>query len=86
MERHEQGTARVTAVILRPCDWQGTRFGKLLAIPTDGKPVTMFPSQDEAFLEISKAVRKAAEQWELLRLPNRQHRTTFPRCSLCRYY
>jgi TIR domain len=61
MERHEQGTARVIPVILRPCDWQGAPFGKLLAVPTDGKPVTMFPSQDEAFLEISQAVRKAAE-------------------------
>ena len=41
MERHHQGTARVIPVILHPCDWQGAPFGKLLAVPTDGKPVSM---------------------------------------------
>lgn len=39
MERHERGEARVIPVILRPCDWHGAPFGRLLAVPPDGKPV-----------------------------------------------
>ncbi|ABA56536.1 TIR (plasmid) [Nitrosococcus oceani ATCC 19707] len=62
LERHEEGNAKVIPVILRPCDWHSARFGKLLATPTDGKPVTKFPDKDEAFLEIVKAIKRAAEQ------------------------
>ena len=40
MERHEAGTARVIPVILRPVDWHTAPFGKLQALPRDGKPVT----------------------------------------------
>lgn len=62
LERHNNGEARVIPVILRPCDWQSLDFGKLLATPTDGKPVTKFPNRDEAFLEITTAIKKAVQQ------------------------
>ena len=62
MERHENGEARVIPVVLHPCDWKHAPFGKLLATPTDGKPISKFPNQHEAFLEVTKAVRKAAEE------------------------
>lgn len=61
MARHEGGVARVIPVILHPCDWQEASFGKLIAVPTDGKPVSKFPNQHDAFLEVTKAIRKAAE-------------------------
>ena len=61
MERHEQGTVRVIPVILRPCDWQHTPFGNLNAAPTDGKPVAKHPTLDDGFLEVTLAVRRAAE-------------------------
>ena len=61
MERHEKGEARVIPVIVHPCDWHGTPFGKLLAIPTDGKPISKFPNQHDGFLEVTKAIRKATE-------------------------
>ena len=60
MERHEQGTARVIPVILRPCDWKSAPFGKLLAVPQDGKPVSKHASLDDALLEVAQAVRRAA--------------------------
>lgn len=59
MELHQAGTARVIAVILRPCDWQATAFAKLLVTPTDGKPVTKWPDRDEAFLNVVKQIRAA---------------------------
>src|SRR5215204_4962446 len=56
MQRHEREEARVIPVILHPCDWQGLPFGRLSATPTDGKPVSKFPNQHDAFLEIIKAI------------------------------
>jgi hypothetical protein len=60
LQRHEAGEARVIPVILRPCDWTHAPFGKLLAAPRDGKPVTRWPDTDEAFLDIATAIREAA--------------------------
>lgn len=60
MERHQAHEAIVIPVILRPCDWHHAPFGKLLGTPRDGKPVTLWPDRDEAFLEVAKAVREAA--------------------------
>jgi hypothetical protein len=62
MERHENGQSRVIPVILHPCDWHGSPFGKLLATPTDGRPISKFPNQHDAFLEVTKAIRETAEQ------------------------
>jgi hypothetical protein len=67
--RHEAGEAIVIPVILRHCDWHGAPFGKLLAMPRDGKPVTSWPDMDEAFLQVAKAVREAAERRGSNRLP-----------------
>ena len=62
MERHRAGLARVIPVVLRPCDWRnGTPFGDLLAAPRDGKPVTKWPNLDDAFLDITNAIRVAIE-------------------------
>ena len=59
MERHTWESARVIPVILRPCDWLHAPFAKILAAPTDGKPITMWPNRDEAFLNVVKAIRAA---------------------------
>lgn len=59
LERHEAGDARVIPVILRACDWHPSPFGTLLAVPTDGRPITQWPDRDEAFLEVAKAIRSA---------------------------
>ena len=60
MERHERGEARVIPVILRPCDWHGAPFGTLMAVPSDGKPVTKHATLDDGFLEVAKAIRQVA--------------------------
>jgi hypothetical protein len=59
IQRHEAGEAKVIPVILRPCDWHPAPFGKMLATPRDGKAVTLWPNQDEAFLDVAKAIRAA---------------------------
>jgi TIR domain len=60
MEHHEAGTARVIPVILRPVDWHSALFGKLQALPRDGKAVTRWKNRDEAFTDIARGIREAA--------------------------
>jgi hypothetical protein len=52
----------VIPVILRPCDWKDLPFGKLLAAPTDGKPVTKWPNRDEAFLNVVTKIKAALKE------------------------
>jgi hypothetical protein len=59
MERHEAGSARVIPVVLRHCDWHPAPFGKLLAAPKDGKPIQSWTDLDEAFLDVTRAIRAA---------------------------
>jgi len=61
MERHEAGHARVIPVILRDCDWHTAPFGKLTALPADGKPIRSWPDIDQAFAAVAREVRKAVE-------------------------
>jgi len=61
IEKHEDGSAAVIPVILHPCDWHSAPFGHLRATPTDGKPVSMFANQHEAFAIVAKDVREAAK-------------------------
>jgi hypothetical protein len=49
----------VIPVILRPCDWEHSPFAHLLAAPTDGKPVTKWANEDEAFLDVVQKIRAA---------------------------
>ena len=64
MTRHDNAECIVIPVILRPCRWQDAPFGKLLAIPTDGKPVTKFSTLDDAFLDITTHLKNAAKKIE----------------------
>jgi hypothetical protein len=64
MERHEQKEAVVIPVILRACDWHSAPFGKLKAVPLDGKPITQWTDIDDAMLQVAKAVREAAARFD----------------------
>jgi hypothetical protein len=59
LRRHTEGKSRVIPVILRPCDWKHPPLDRLLAVPTDGKAITMWPNIDEAFLDVTKSIRNA---------------------------
>jgi hypothetical protein len=69
--RHDAGDARVVPIILRPCDWLKTPFGKLQALPRDGRPVSDFPTQDHAFNEVVRGIRRVVE--EMSKTPQRGH-------------
>lgn len=61
LERHDEGTARVIPIIIKPVDWQGTPFSRLSCLPKDGKPVTQWSDRDEAFLDVVQEIRRAVE-------------------------
>jgi TIR domain len=61
MRLHESNAAKVVPVILRACDWRSAPFGKILAAPKDGKPITSWSNMDEAFYDVAKQIRGAAE-------------------------
>ncbi len=62
LERHQEGTARLISVILRPCDWTHTDLAQYLVTPTDGKPITLWPNSDEAFLDVARSIRRAIKE------------------------
>lgn len=59
LARHDAGEARVIPIILRPCDWTSADFGKLQALPRDGKPISSWTTQDHAFSEVARGLRRA---------------------------
>ncbi len=63
IQKHEDGTAKVIPVILHPCDWRSTPFGRLLATPKDGKPISRYPpNYHDAFLEVVNVVKQAVRE------------------------
>lgn len=62
MERHQTREARVIPIILKPVDWNDAPFGKLQALPKNAKPITTWPDQDEAFLNVVQGIRRVVEE------------------------
>jgi len=62
IERHDAGEARVIPVIVRSVDWKGAPFGKLQALPKDGKPVSTWDDRDVAFTQVAEGIRKAVDE------------------------
>jgi hypothetical protein len=62
LRRHETGRARVIPIILRPCLWERSPFGKLQALPHDARPVSRWPDRDEACLNVARGVLAVVDQ------------------------
>jgi hypothetical protein len=58
MERHANGEARVIPIILKPCDWTGTPFAKLQALPANAKPISTWSDADEAYMDVVTKLRR----------------------------
>ena len=58
MKRSDADEARVVPVILRPCDWETSRFGKLQALPKGAMPVVDWKTSDHGFLDAVKQLRR----------------------------
>ena len=62
LKRHIAGEARVIPVILRRCDWESAPFGKIQALPRDGKAVRAWSDRDAAFTDVAKGIRRVVEE------------------------
>jgi WD40 repeat protein/energy-coupling factor transporter ATP-binding protein EcfA2 len=61
LERHENNEAKVIPIILRSVDWHRSPIGKLAALPTDGKAITNWQNEDEAFTDVIKGLRRVID-------------------------
>ncbi len=83
LERHDRREACVIPVILRHVDhWHAAPFGKLGAAPTDGRPVTDWPNQDQAFANVAGHIRRAVEELRNPRPPEPSASRSEERSSL----
>ena len=82
LEHRKTRGAITIPVILRQCDWQRAPFGKLKALPKDGKPVVHYSSRDDAFFEIANAlseeVRKLGKSSPSDAIATQDNKARFP--------
>ena len=62
LEQHNSKQSVVIPIILRPCAWDDSPFGKLQALPKDGKPVTQWSNIDEATLNIARGIKLVVDK------------------------
>lgn len=65
LARHELGFARVIPVLLRPFEWRDSAVAKLQMLPSDARPVTSWPNEDEAFCDVAGRLREVLYQQRL---------------------
>jgi WD40 repeat protein len=58
LARRQSGSATVVPIILRPADWQVTPLGSLQALPGNGRPVSVWPNRDQAWLDIAEGLQR----------------------------
>ena len=61
MKRHHSNEAIVVPVILKSCNWDLMEFGKLQAVPREGKAVSTWPDKDEAFTDVTARIGELAQ-------------------------
>ncbi len=69
--RHQAKQARVIPILLRPTDWQDAPFAKLQVLPSHAKPVSRWPTHDDAFADVIKGIRRAIEDLQASASPTR---------------
>lgn len=66
LNMHNSGSASVIPIILQPCAWSTiTPLTKLKVCPTDGKAITLYSNQHEAFMNVAESIKKVAENIRL---------------------
>jgi hypothetical protein len=58
LKQHAEGRSVVVPVILRSCGWRAAPIGSLLALPRDGRPLTLWPDRDEAANNVADGVMR----------------------------
>jgi hypothetical protein len=61
MDMHRAGQARVIPVLVRAVDLAHAPLSELRALPSDGRPVTSWSNQDEAWTDVVHGIRQVVE-------------------------
>jgi TIR domain len=77
---------RIIPVILRPCDWSGTPLSQFQALPPGARPITSWPDQDGAFLEVITGIQREIEKIKTERLKKPTPDVAFERPDLPKGY
>ena len=62
IERHRMGRVRVIPILLRACDWTTAAFGGLQPLPNDGRAITSWTNNDEAWANVVEGIKAALAQ------------------------
>lgn len=76
LKKRQDGSATIVPIILHHCDWKTTPLGDLLAVPTDGKPISSWPDMNEAFVSVVNAIRDVLPKEEKKDQPSAQAQST----------
>jgi len=60
IERHNERSAVVIPILLRPTFWRNASFAEVQMLPTDAKPLTSWSNRDEAFMDIAVHISRVA--------------------------
>jgi hypothetical protein len=58
IEKHENGSAKVIPIIIRPVQWHNTPFANIQALPEKGKPISTWKNHDQAYANIIGYISK----------------------------
>ncbi len=61
LERHNEGTARVVPVLLRPVNWKWAPFAELQVLPLDGRAVTSWYDTDAAWAAVAQGLEAVVD-------------------------
>src|SRR5215813_1031893 len=67
LQRHEEGTARVVPIILRPVYWEDAPFSQLQILPTEAKPITRWGNHDDAYEDIARRLHGVVKELHTMR-------------------
>ena len=56
IEKHQANESVVIPIIISPCLWQESEFSKLKSLPKDGKAISTFNNEDEAWLQVAEGI------------------------------
>lgn len=66
LERHNKGEASLIPVIIRDVSWRTAPFGKIQALPKDGKAVSTWSDRDTAWRNVAEGI-----EWVIKKLKKR---------------
>jgi hypothetical protein len=76
LERHDAGIMRVLPVIIQACEWKASPLKKLKALPKDGKPVSDWRNENNAWLDVVTQLRDVIKETEPV--PHNELRVSTP--------